>query len=243
MSPASSSFRTIRLFNLDFFAGSTEDLLEFLSEKLQKNSQDLLKIFTPNPEQIVLADTSPAFARSLEQADLLLPDGGGVVWTAKLKGKHLQRITGVDTAQLLLELAKDQRALLIGGREYADNKLSKWPNLTWILGYENIQKPTMGEEAIVKQVIGQLKPAVIFVAFGAPAQEQWVIQHEQLLQENNVRIAMVVGGAFDMLTGKVSRAPELIQKIGLEWLFRLIQQPWRWKRQLKLLKFIGLALR
>ena len=88
-----------------------------------------------------------------------------------------------------------------------------------------------------------MKPSIILVAFGAPWQEQWVVNHREFLEKNKVKLVMVVGGAIDMLTGKVQRAPKFVQQLQLEWLFRLIQQPWRWKRQLRLIQFIGHVLK
>ena len=82
---------------------------------------------------------------------------------------------------------------------------------------------------------------MVFVAFGAPWQEKWVIEHEELLNKSGVELVMVVGGSFDMLLGGLKRAPMWIRAIGMEWLFRLAQEPRRFKRQLKIFKFVGLA--
>jgi len=87
--------------------------------------------------------------------------------------------------------------------------------------------------------VRRYKPHLVFVAFGSPYQELWIARHSNQFGKS---VVMGVGGAFDYLSGHVYRAPEFIRKIGLEWFFRLLSQPWRWKRQLSLLKFIKLVL-
>jgi len=111
----------------------------------------------------------------------------------------------------------------------------------WHEGYQDVSVPTAEEEQLLKKAITKLQPDIVFVAFGAPYQEAWLIQHRRVLEQAGTKIGMVVGGSFDVLLGRIKRAPQLIQKIGLEWLFRLIQQPHRFKRQLKLLEYIRLV--
>lgn len=113
--------------------------------------------------------------------------------------------------------------------------------LYWTEAYKDISAPTLEEESRLGEIIQDLKPAVVFVALGAPFQEAWVVRHMPLLRKHDVRIVITVGGAFDMLTGKLKRAPGFLRAVGLEWLFRLIQEPWRWRRQLSLLSFCWLV--
>lgn len=112
----------------------------------------------------------------------------------------------------------------------------------WLQGYQDVKNPTQEEEKHIIQTIKKIQPELVFVAFGAPAQEEWIVAHRKLLESSGTKIAMVVGGAFDVILGKLGRAPVLMQKLGLEWLFRLFQEPHRWKRQLKLLTFMKLVL-
>jgi N-acetylglucosaminyldiphosphoundecaprenol N-acetyl-beta-D-mannosaminyltransferase len=113
--------------------------------------------------------------------------------------------------------------------------------LYWHEGFLNVSQPTEAEEEGLLKLIKRLKPQIVFVAFGAPHQEKWVIEHKRFFEESGVRLAMVVGGAFDMLLGKVQRAPKWMRLVGLEWLFRLSQEPWRWRRQLNLFVFIKMV--
>lgn len=112
----------------------------------------------------------------------------------------------------------------------------------WHEGYQDISAPTTNEEKLLSKAIKELQPDIVFVAFGAPYQESWLMQHRQVLEQAGTKIGMVVGGSFDILLGRIKRAPRVVQKVGLEWLFRLIQQPHRFKRQLKLAEFIKLVL-
>jgi len=149
----------------------------------------------------------------------------------------------------LLKMASDRRlrVLMIGGKgnlahELAECYLSKYTEAKFkgIQGIENIQNPNKDEEDKISSIVIAYKPQLVFVAFGSPDQELWIDHHKK---EFANCIIMGVGGAFDYLSGKVLRPPTFIQKIGLEWLFRLFRQPWRWRRQLRLIKFIWLIIK
>jgi len=122
-------------------------------------------------------------------------------------------------------------------------KIQKEFGVWWSQGYEDVGAPTREEHKWLEELISRLEPAVIFVALGAPHQEKWLVSRRALLSAHHVRIGVTVGGAFDVLTGQLSRAPQSWQNLGLEWLWRLIQEPHRWRRQLALIKFVGLVLR
>jgi N-acetylglucosaminyldiphosphoundecaprenol N-acetyl-beta-D-mannosaminyltransferase len=166
-----------------------------------------------------------------------------------------ERIAGIDLAIDLLEWAKKEhwRVLLLGGKDYhqaGKNQVELITNgnstgklqLQWLTGYENVGRPTKDEEAKVAAAFVHIQPQLVFVAFGAPQQEQWAMKHLSLLKKSRVQMVMVVGGSFDMLFGKLKRAPWWLRGLGLEWLHRLIQEPHRWRRQLALLGFIGLTI-
>ncbi len=250
---------TAHVFGLTFYNGSLEEFVHILLEKLDIfttgiTSHKLTVVFTPNPEQIVLAHKDLAFAALLKQADYLLPDGSKLVDASRVlalfkKADALQtRITGVDVAEQLLKKLSEKtesqgKVLLIGGKGYHAQEVVGGVQLQWLEGYHSVAAPTPAEEAHLRSAIAEMKPDVVFVAFGAPYQEKWVTEHRQLLTESHVKIVMVVGGAFDILLGKIKRAPRWMQRAGLEWLYRLIQQPWRWKRQLQLLNFVIIFFR
>lgn len=254
-----------KLFDFSRFSKSEAEVLKVSTQALKQRSQGgsttttkPLIIFTPNPEQLVQAYHDVSFGEVLGQADVLLPDGIGVIWASRLLAMRGlapmlgKRITGVGIATELLRVvvSLDKKVLVVGGREYdaSLNRLrevhpSIWSQVTWKEGYRIVGHPTDDEETALCGYIRRQKPNVVFVAFGAPYQEQWVVKHRALLSESGVEIVMVVGGAFDVMLEKVARAPLWIQTLGLEWLFRLIQQPWRWRRQLRLIEFLGLVAR
>jgi len=116
-------------------------------------------------------------------------------------------------------------------------------HIFWLEGYQDKYHPTKKEETVLIKVVKKLKPNVVLVAFGAPVQEKWLVDHRLLLDKVGVSLGLTIGGAMDMILGLVPRAPALLQTMGLEWLWRLVLEPWRWRRQLKLLKFIWLVIR
>ena len=191
------------------------------------------KIFTPNPEMIVKAQTDENFKKVLNLGDLNLCDGMGVrIFTG------IERVPGVDFMLELCQLAveKEKRIYLLGsGSDEVVHKvfiklIKKFPSLK-IAGYD--KGPEIEESlSAVGQVqdnslekINAVKPDILFVAFGMGKQEKWI--SENLAKMPSVKIAMGVGGSFDFIAGKVKRAPLFLRRFGLEWLYRLVQEPRR----------------
>jgi len=244
------------LFNLPLFSRSKSSLLKQIEVRLQTGKNPLL-IFTPNPEQVVQSLSNKSFGNNLRTADVLIPDGVGLVLASRLLAmrtgqRQLQeRITGSDLVVDILANSRNMQTLILGGRGYGNKKLPVGDSqciigespLSWSVGYNDVTNQLAEEEQGIVVLLKELRPSIVFVAFGAPHQEAWIVAHKQLLQEAGVKVVMSVGGAFDMLLGLVPRAPLWMQRAGLEWLFRLVQQPWRWHRQLRLLEFIRLVFR
>jgi N-acetylglucosaminyldiphosphoundecaprenol N-acetyl-beta-D-mannosaminyltransferase len=243
-----NTYKQGKLLQLSLFGKRKSDLLIILKKWLQVVSNDkrMRVIFTPNAEQAVQAYEDESFRELLSQADLLLPDGSGVVlasrWFPVVGQQPLREwIPGVDVAKHLFELAatNDSQVAVIGGRGYQEFSEGSF---AWHEGYQDISNPTSNEQRAVEAFIRKVKPAILLVAFGAPHQERWVVKNRQLLEQVGVKVVMVVGGALDMLSGKLPRAPQWLRSLGLEWAFRLYQEPWRWKRQLRLVKFAWLVV-
>lgn len=216
-------------------------------------------IVTPNPEFLMAAKTNPVFAKILNDADLSIPDGVGL----KLSGKVKNTVYGTDLMEKLVSLAAENGFTigLLGGREGVAEKcaeclLRKYPRLKIVyvssggiidsdgkpegvlsIEYKVLRRGTEKSETShnTKYIIPNTD--LLFVAFGHGKQEKWIVNN---LDRLPVKIAMGVGGAFDYISGSVPRAPIWVRQLGLEWLFRLIVQPWRIKRQLVLLKYIWL---
>lgn len=183
--------------------------------------------------------------------------------SVQLPEKITQRIAGVDVVdQLLIEAAKyNYRTLIIGGRNYSEfwgksggeyrGELSESEaslielkkNLYWTEAYQDKEEILPSEDAAIEKILQKIKPQLVFVALGAPDQEEWLLTWRARLERAGVRVAMAVGGSFDFLFQRVARAPKILRSLGLEWLWRLLQQPWRFKRQLRLIKFMALTAR
>lgn len=231
---------------------SEEVILEYIEEVLTKTDKKI-SIFTPNPEIIVRAVRDPEFKKLLNSGDVALPDGIGLVIGGQLLGKQLQkRIPGVDFMEKLCALTSRLNDEIKNSKKSA-SEASKQLVMTGFFGgqrgvaqrtaeclqkkYPGVSVGFVGEEGSEAKISQPID--ILFVAFGAPKQEKWITDN---LKKFPVRIAMGVGGSFDFISGDVVRAPRLIRVIGFEWLFRLVVQPWRWKRQLALLEFLRLIL-
>ncbi len=253
--------------DLNLFSGNFDRLLSSIDDT-SSNTFSTKLVMTPNSEQIVLAENSPRFEKTLHTADIAIADSTGIFlasWLLSLVGKMqpvAMRLPGVEVVSRLLHQAKEEekQVIVIGGRSYNNKSYAGWQvrvvttvsdiilrptehTLWWLPAYEDATAPTEKEESLVQAVLAKLKPTYAFVALGAPVQEEWLVSYRELLTKARVTAAMAVGGAFDMLLGVVPRAPKLLQAVGLEWLFRLILQPWRWRRQTQLVTFIMLVIR
>lgn len=197
-------------------------------------------VVTPNPEFIVAAQADLEFKDIINRSDLSIPDGIGL----RLTGKVVNRVTGTDLMFALIEIASQQGFSigLLGGKDGVAQKSGeilrkKYPNLKITLAQEGGEVAFDGNTQSALSV-GYMPPTdILFVAFGHGKQEKWIAQN---LPSIPVKVAMGVGGAFDYISGNVPRAPKFLRQIGLEWLFRLVLQPWRIKRQLALIKYLWL---
>jgi N-acetylglucosaminyldiphosphoundecaprenol N-acetyl-beta-D-mannosaminyltransferase len=191
------------------------------------------QIVTINPEFVVAARRNSAFARVLAAADLATPDGFGLMLVAQMRGTPLrERVTGVVLVQRLAEAAAHRgwRIFLLGAApsvaERAAAQLqSTYPGLQIAGCYSGSPKPE--DEPSIQARIQSAKPDILLVAYGHPRQDLWIARNQPVLK---VPIAIGVGGTFDYLAGIVPLAPIWMRQLGLEWLFRLIQQPQRWRR-------------
>ncbi len=246
--------------NISFFSKQSSSLLKQVEASLT-NSRKTSYITTPNPEIITQAWQNHELLGYLQRSDIALADGVGVIVAFRLlrllgsdaaQGPVPQRITGVDFVEMLLrrirehsEFAQD-RVVLVGGRNYAATAPAKLVlhgiTIHWHPGYRDVSNPTAAEEDELRAYLREKDPTVVFVAFGAPYQERWMFSHSDLFDKLDTRIVMAVGGTFDYLMGLVSRAPGWMRAVGLEWIYRLYQQPWRWRRQLRLFGFMGLVV-
>lgn len=189
-------------------------------------------VATVNPEFVMRAKADPDFARVLESADLCLADGSGVVWAARRQGCTLREpVTGVDLIPRLAALCASRHLglFLLGAApgvaaDLAARLLAEHRDLN-VAAHSGSPDPSSDAETLA--LIQRHKPQVLLVAYGHPAQELWI---DRMKDRLGVSVAVGVGGAFDYLTGRVPRAPAWMRRAGLEWLFRLVRQPWRIRR-------------
>lgn len=221
------------LLEVSISAAFKNEVLEYITKGLEKSDKKYY-IVTPNPELLMIAHKNSEYREVLNNAELALPDGVGLMWASRILNLGLkERITGTDLVEnVCKEVAKKPITVGFLGAgpgvavRTAECLQKKYPGLK--IGFT-------GSEWNVGNHID-----ILFVAFGSPKQEIWISQN---LDNLPVKIVIGVGGAFDFISGSVKRAPVWIQKIGFEWLFRLIIQPWRIKRQLALPKFTFLVLK
>ena len=182
----------------------------------------------------------------IRAADLVLPDGIGIVWALRLRGAAVpERVTGVDLLNAFAALAagRGYRVFLLGGApgvaEAAGKTLAARHTGLVIAGTYDGSPADAAAPSILRRINASGADAV-FVAFGVPEQERWIASHRHHL---GALVAIGVGGAFDFLAGQVPRAPRWMRRLGLEWLYRLARQPWRWRRMRALPRFALATLR
>jgi N-acetylglucosaminyldiphosphoundecaprenol N-acetyl-beta-D-mannosaminyltransferase len=200
-------------------------------------------VVTLNAEMSMAAETDGAIAEVIRSADLVIPDGAGVVIYLKLKGKPQQRCPGIELAEKLVQLVGERGHLVAfyGGKpEVMERAAQRWrdrlPALKLITrhGYINVQ-----EIEDWKQELATQQPKLILVGLGVPRQEYWIREVRSLCPSS---IWIGVGGSFDIWSGSKQRAPKFFLDNNMEWLYRLYQEPWRWRRMLALPQFFWKSL-
>jgi len=249
-----------KILNVNITNETEKKVLEYVIERIKQGDKKTF-IITPNPEMLVYANNHLDYQDKLNSADVSLPDGIGLFFASGVLGDSLQeRITGVDFLEKLCKEAKENPLSMgfLGGKDgvakrAAERLLKKYPWLDIVFvspeWNEEGFKVASSLQLVVRkkekrQATNYQSPDttidILFVAYGVPKQEEWIYEH---LAQLPVKAAIGVGGAFDYLSGTVHRAPFIIRFLGFEWLFRLIVQPWRLKRQLALLEFISLVFK
>lgn len=235
---------------------ATETVKGWLSSSVKRY------IVTPNPEIVVMAQKDETLKKIINNADLAIPDGNGLkmskLFSSKIGSDIVCNTPGIDLMGELIKLASDNGFTVgfLGGmdgvaKKTAERLLKKYPKLKVVFAESGGEVDKDGEEIELRSKNYESwkkrknhnslfmipDSDLLFVAFGPPKQEKWISNN---LSKIPVKVAMGVGGSLDILSGQVTRAPNVIRALGCEWLFRLIIQPWRIKRQLSLLKYIWL---
>ncbi|MBS1996441.1 MAG: WecB/TagA/CpsF family glycosyltransferase [Cyanobacteria bacterium SZAS LIN-2] len=191
-----------------------------------------MHVVTLNAEMVVASQKDKELDRVVRNANLVVPDGAGVVFALRLKGSQVNRLPGIELAHGALARAAGagQEVALIGGRPEVMDKLvqvlpTMHPGLK-ICAHQNGFFKAEEEKALL-EAISARKPKLVLVALGVPRQEFFIDRNKHLFPHS---VLVGVGGSFDVWTGFVARAPQFFQRFHLEWLYRLLKEPWRFKR-------------
>jgi len=233
------NIESIRLLGVRVDRVTTEQTLDLMDVMVSKRVPH--QVVTVNPEFVIEAQRNRPFHVVIDEATLSLPDGHGLIWASRWLGRSLvECVTGSDILPLIAQrsVKRGYRLFLLGAApgvaEKAAAALTKEnPGLNIVGTYAGSPDPSEEEDLIARVVAAA--PDFLFVAYGAPSQDLWIHRN---LERLGVPVCMGIGGAFDFIAQVVPRAPLWMRKRGLEWLYRLIRQPWRWRRMLALPLFI-----
>lgn len=236
--------KRIRILNIPVDAVTMTAAVEIIDAYIESGSPHL--VVTPNAEIIYRAQRDEELAMVLRQADLVVPDGYGLIWASRRRRQLLpERVTGIDLMHNLLALAKlkHYRVFLLGAEPAviaaaAQNIQSAHRGID-LAGYQHGYF-TAAEEAAVLSRIEAARPHILLAGLGAPRQEKWLHRYYRRL---GVPVNIGVGGSFDVAAGKFTRAPQWMRQAGLEWLYRLGREPKRFRRMLALPLFAAAVLR
>jgi N-acetylglucosaminyldiphosphoundecaprenol N-acetyl-beta-D-mannosaminyltransferase len=209
-------------------------------------SQKAHQIVTANSLMVNCVERDPELKEAFHNADLVLADSIGIVWASEFLGYgKLARIPGVDLMLKFCGLAalRGYSIYLLGSREFvlkkaAENIEKKFPGLR-IVGMHHGYFGE-GEESRILKEIRNLKPDLLFVGIGTPRGEKWIYEN---LEELNVPVCMGIGGSLDVISGRLRRAPRWLCQRGFEWIYRLLEEPWRIVRLPGLLCFVWKVIR
>ncbi|MFH5810829.1 WecB/TagA/CpsF family glycosyltransferase [Companilactobacillus sp. FL22-1] len=228
----------INILGTEFDNFTAKQFHQYLDDDLDLKANKF--IVTPNPEIVLAARKDPEFSKIINNADYVIPDGIGIIKGAKSLGTPLhERITGFDTLQYLIETAnrKLSKVYLLGAKpeviQASAAKIKKdYPQID-LVGYHDGY--FQDEQEIIDE-ISEKKPNIILVALGSPKQEIFINKY----RHSSDAIWIGVGGSFDVFSGTKKRAPKVIQKLNLEWFYRLVKEPTRFGRMLAIPKYMSL---
>ncbi|WP_322923999.1 WecB/TagA/CpsF family glycosyltransferase [Paenibacillus campi] len=235
---SSSTVPTVPIYGLNVSKLNMDDTVRHVEHLVQQRKPN--QIITANPIMIMTALEKPEYMNVMKQAELLVPDGAGLVWAASTCGQPVaERVAGFDLLHRLMDVGQRHswKVYLLGSsadviHDTATRLQSLYPG-TVIAGYRD---GFFGSEqdAEVIAAIRKADPDLLFVARGLETQEPWIGKYKH---ELGVPIMMGVGGSFDIISGRSKRAPVVFQKMRMEWFYRLLKEPSRYKRMLVLPKF------
>ena len=228
----------MNLFGIEIDEREREEIFQDIEKRIERNERAF--VVTANALIMLKVAKLPEYREAIERADLVIPDGSGIALVAKFKGKKVHKYPGVELTVDLLDEGRerDWSFYLLGAREEVVEKLAKKLREDGInvVGYHHGYFE--GEGPVDE--IRDKEPDIVFVAMGAPKQEMWIARNLDSFEKG---IFLGVGGTFDVLSGCKRRAPRWMVEVGLEWLYRIFQEPSRrWKVPFELAEFLIRAL-
>ena len=223
----------IKIMSLNFKNKSKAEYLQDIKSRLNNNRKTA--IFTPNPQILLSVTKNKKLLKVFKSADILVPDGTGILLAAKLKGTPLkERVAGIELAEDILRFAQNKKlsVFLLGGKPHvaalAANRLRcSMPNIN-ICGCHHGYFDKRGyENNTVLKKIKAANPDILFVCFGSPIQEEWIYNNFHSRDLHSIRLAIGLGGSLDVWSGKLHRAPKIFRKLSCEWLWRVLLEPKR----------------
>ena len=235
----------INVRGVNFDNVTLTEAADILGEHLEKGT-GIKAVYTPNAEIVQLCIDKNEYYDLINSAEMIVPDGIGVIKAAKILGTALkERVPGVELGEKMIEYCAGtgHKVYFLGGKPgvaelAAKNMTEKYAGLT-VCGTADGYFKKEGEES--DEVIGKIADSgaeLLFVCLGVPVQEKWIHDNKEKLALIGVKVCMALGGSLDVYSGTVKRAPEFFCKTGLEWFYRLIKQPSRIGRMMKLPKFL-----
>ncbi|WP_067728650.1 WecB/TagA/CpsF family glycosyltransferase [Oceanobacillus damuensis] len=229
--------RYVTIMDIPFLHTNQDAFVSLLDERIEQEEKTF--VITANPEIVMKANENQTFMNYIEQATYVVADGIGVVKAAQLLNDPLPgRVTGYDTMMALLAIAnqKHYKIFLLGAKQETlqktiSNISAQYPNVEIVGSHDGYFN---WEDNDIADSIAAHQPDITFVALGVPRQEKWIAENFERFDKG---VFIGIGGSFDVIAGTVRRAPEFWQKLNLEWLYRLLKQPSRWKRMLALPHF------
>lgn len=245
-----ASFKVTELFGFPVILDDKTTVLNYVMALL--NAAEVLpaqQAVTLNPEMLMQGEQNPELGSVLKQADIVIPDGAGLVWALRKQGLKVKRLPGIEFAEALLELAVQHQwpVALLGASPDVNEatvsqlqqrfKSQQLPKLPVVYAQHGFFDKAQSDE--IAQACANTKPKLVFVALGVPGQELWIKKYRHLFKN---AILMGVGGSFDVWSGTKQRAPEIFLKTHTEWLYRITSEPWRIKRVCKTLPQFALRV-
>ena len=236
--------QTVKILGLPLHNLSMQDALVAVQDFVEEGG--IHQIVTADASMLVTAQVDLELNEIIQRAALVTPDSAGVLWAAKRYGTPIgEKVSGVELVERLCAISTTTKTKIYflgaapGIAAHAAKRMNRLYRGCAIVGTnDGFFKPQETEEVLAK--IRAAKPDVLCVGFGIPRQEKWIAKH---LKNLNVPVVMGVGGSFDVLCGRLKRAPAWMRRSGIEWLYRLIQEPWRWRRIARLPIFAAKIMR